>query len=113
MFIRSGFNSIAISITVLALVYFCLVASARADTHQVVIGADPWCPYICDMGEQQQGLMVDIAREALAYSDYEMVYSNINWARTKQMVLAGEIDGLVGLAKVGDRVRRRLVGNVA
>ena len=96
MSIRSGVNPIAASIALLALLYFCLLSEARAHNHEVVIGADPWCPYICDMGESQQGLMVDIAREALAYSDYEMVYSNINWARTKQLVLAGEIDGLVG-----------------
>ena len=102
MLIRSGFNPTAFRIALLAFLYFCVVTPARADTHTVVIGADPWCPYICDMGESQQGLMVDIAREALAYSDYEMVYSNINWARTKQMVLAGEIDGLVGTVQAPD-----------
>jgi polar amino acid transport system substrate-binding protein len=96
---RSEFNRVAVSIGISALLYFCLVPVAQADSRTVVIGADPWCPYVCDMGESRQGLMVDIAREALAYSDYELIYSNINWARAKQMVLAGDIDGLVGTAK--------------
>ena len=99
MLFRSGFNQLAVSIGISALLYFCFVPMAQADSRTVVIGADPWCPYICDMGESQQGLMVDIAREALAYSNYTMVYSNINWARAKQMVLAGDIDGLVGTSK--------------
>ena len=99
---RSGFGLVAAGIGVSALLFFSLVPSARADTHTVVIGADPWCPYICDLGESQQGLMVDIAREALANSGYEMIYNNINWARTKQLVLAGEIDGLVGTSKDTD-----------
>ena len=100
MLFRSGFNQLAVSIGISALLYFCFVPMAQADSRTVVIGADPWCPYICDMGESQQGLMVDIAREALAYSNYTMVYSNINWARAKQMVLAGDIDGLVGLSLI-------------
>ena len=99
MLFRSGLNRIAASVVVSALLYFCFIPLAQADSRTVVIGADPWCPYICDMGESQQGLMVDIAREALAYSNYTMVYSNINWARAKQMVLAGDIDGLVGTSK--------------
>jgi polar amino acid transport system substrate-binding protein len=99
LLIRSGFNRLFVSIGISALLYFGLVSVAQADSRTVVIGADPWCPYICDMGGSRQGLMVDIAREALAYSDYEVIYSNINWARAKQMVLAGEIDGLVGTAK--------------
>lgn len=102
MLFRSGFKRIAVRVGISALLYFCLVPVAQADSRTVVIGADPWCPYICDTGESRQGLMVDIAREALAYSNYEMIYSNINWARTKQMVLAGEIDGLVGTSKAAD-----------
>ncbi len=99
MLFRSGFKRIAVRVGISALLYFCLVPVAQADSRTVVIGSDPWCPYICDTGESRQGMMVDIAREALAYSDYEVIYSNINWARAKQMVLAGDIDGLVGTSK--------------
>lgn len=99
LFFQSRFDLPVASIGVLVLLYFCLVPAVQADSRTVVIGADPWCPYICDSGGSQQGVMVDIAKEALAYSDYEVIYSNINWARAKQMVLAGDIDGLVGTTK--------------
>ena len=62
---RSEFNLVVVGISISALLYFSLVAVAQAnDSRNVVIGADPWCPYICDLGESQQGLMVDLAREA-------------------------------------------------
>jgi len=78
-----------------------LATTVQSQTKSVVIGADPWCPFICDTGGVQQGLMVDIAKAALAQSGYKMSYKNISWARAKKMVRIGALDGIVGTANLG------------
>ncbi|MBT3359006.1 MAG: transporter substrate-binding domain-containing protein [Rhodospirillales bacterium] len=99
VFFRSRFNLLLFSFSLSAILYLCFVSALQADPKPVVIAADPWCPFICDTGGPQQGLMVDIAKEALALSGYELSYQNINWARAKRMVRAGIVDGIVGTAK--------------
>ncbi|GAB1623039.1 hypothetical protein AAOGI_30890 [Agarivorans albus] len=42
--------------------------------------------------------MVDIAREALALSGFELNYQTLNWARAKQITQTGELDGIVGMS---------------
>ncbi len=73
----------------------------RQDTaeHVVRIAADPWCPYNCDPGAKHEGFMIDIARAALAFADLQVEYVIINWARAKQMVRAGLLDGIVGMSR--------------
>lgn len=65
------------------------------------VAADPWCPYNCEPGYAQQGLMIDIARAALKRSGYVLNYQIINWARAKQLVVKGELDGIVGMSREG------------
>ncbi len=65
----------------------------------VTIGSDPWCPFVCVKDKAKPGFMVEIAQKAMALSGYEVRYENINWARAKQMVRKGEIDGIVGTSK--------------
>lgn len=101
MFYQSKLNLAFVSFSLSAILYFCFVPAAQAQSRSVVIGADPWCPFICDSGGPQQGLMVDIAKEALALSGYEMSYRNIPWARAKKMVRHGAIDGIVGTGNYG------------
>jgi polar amino acid transport system substrate-binding protein len=73
--------------------------AAHADNKSIVIGADPWCPFVCVDEGSNQGLMVDIAIEALALSGYKVSFQNINWARAKKMVRRGTLDGIVGTSQ--------------
>jgi polar amino acid transport system substrate-binding protein len=78
---------------------FLLLSSFTvADNKTIAIGADPWCPYICDIDSKHQGIMVDIAREALALSGYTLNYQVINWARAKLLVTSGKLDGIIGMS---------------
>jgi len=88
-------------LTLAAALGVSLITDVEAGNRTVVIGADPWCPFICDTGGVQQGLMVDIAKAALALSGYKMKYRNINWARAKKMVRTGALDGIVGTSNLG------------
>jgi len=71
-----------------------------ADKGRIVkIGSDPWCPFVCVNNEELPGFMVEVAQHAMALYGYKVEHVNINWARAKQMVRSGELDGIVGTSK--------------
>jgi polar amino acid transport system substrate-binding protein len=74
-----------------------LFNAASADSKVINIGSDPWCPFVCDIEPNHQGLIVDIAREALALSGFKLNFKLINWARAKQHVKVGTLDGIIGM----------------
>lgn len=76
----------------------CFSFPAAADSLRIRVGADPWCPYNCIPGTERPGVMIELAREALALSGYVLEYQTVNWARAKIMVQSGELDGIVGMA---------------
>ena len=76
-----------------------LSSVTNADPKTITIGADPWCPYNCDPAAEAQGLMVDIAKEALALSWFSLEYQVINWARAKRLVQSGQLDGIIGMVR--------------
>lgn len=76
-------------------------AETRTHSKVIRVAADPWCPYNCDPGQEQQGLMIDIARAALKLSGFILDYQIINWARAKKMVIHGQLDGIVGMSREG------------
>lgn len=63
---------------------------------KVVIAADPWCPHNCQAGSDQEGYMVDIAREAFGMAGIEVEYVNMSWARALQQARDGYLDAVVG-----------------
>lgn len=71
-------------------------ASGTQPRQSVVIAADPWCPHNCKAGEDQEGYMIDIAREAFAMAGLDVEYVNMSWARALQQVRDGYIDAVVG-----------------
>lgn len=85
----------------IALSLICLgyASLSFAENKVIKVAADPWCPYNCDPKDEHQGLMIDIAREALAMSGYKLNYESMNWARAKLAVQTGTLDGIVGMAK--------------
>lgn len=88
--------------TLLKNVIFCyaflsLSNFALADTQTINVAADPWCPYNCEPEFPQPGIMIDIAREALAFSGFTLNYTLLNWARAKTLTQSGQLDGIVGM----------------
>lgn len=72
-------------------------ASASARSRPVItIGADPWCPHNCQAGSEQEGYMLDIAREVFEGAGYQVEYLNVSWARALQMARDGLLDAVVG-----------------
>lgn len=75
-----------------------LSMQAAADAQGISVGADTWCPYNCEPKTERPGVMIELAREALALSGYQLDYQALNWARAKIKVQSGELDGIVGMA---------------
>ncbi|CTQ51443.1 substrate-binding periplasmic protein [Jannaschia donghaensis] len=80
--------------TVVALAIAFHAVPVAAD--QVVLRADPYCPYNCEPGSDSPGFMIEIAREALAMHGHTVVYENAPWARALEMARTGVIAGAVG-----------------
>lgn len=62
----------------------------------IVIAADPWCPHNCEAGSDNEGYMVDLARDVLGEAGYTVQYVNVSWARALQMTREGQLDAVVG-----------------
>ncbi|MGE5505425.1 MAG: substrate-binding periplasmic protein [Actinomycetota bacterium] len=71
--------------------------SACAQAREtVVVEADPWCPHTCDAADPKPGYMIEVAREALARSGFDLVYKSVAWARVIKDVQGGQADGAAG-----------------
>mgnify|MGYP006084118593 CR=1 FL=1 len=94
--LNNSIRTHSLTLQLIILMSWCSFSSA--DKATINIASDPWCPYICDSDDNHQGILVDIAREALAISGFKLNLKIINWARAKHMVKTGEFDGIIGMA---------------
>jgi polar amino acid transport system substrate-binding protein len=69
---------------------------ASAQSRQIVVTADQWCPYNCDDKSHYQGFMIDVTREILGSAGYEVIYINQSWADALADVTTGRRDAVVG-----------------
>jgi polar amino acid transport system substrate-binding protein len=77
---------------------------ARADI--IELRADHWCPFNCSPDSPRPGLMVELAREALALFGHEVRYANLSWSRSLTLVQIGAVNGIIGpdLYKISDLI---------
>lgn len=54
-----------------------------------------WCPYACGVTGSKSGFTVDIARAALEYEGYRVVYKNLPYDRALREAQSGRIDAVV------------------
>lgn len=91
--IRTGLIGVTLSAAVL------LSQSASAD--EIVIVADPWCPFNCEPGSDKPGYMVEIAREVFGPLGHTVKYETVNWSRALAETRDGKYSAVFGAA-VGD-----------
>ncbi len=70
-----------------------------AGEKELILAADPWCPYNCEEGNEQPGYLVDLAREIYQQHGYTVKYKNLPWARSRQYVKEGVIHAAIGSVK--------------
>ncbi|MBO6825208.1 MAG: transporter substrate-binding domain-containing protein [Sneathiella sp.] len=71
-----------------------LAISARAE--EIILSADPWCPYNCTPQSNKEGFQVEVAREALAFFDIDVTYKTLPYRRAVELAESGGIDGVFG-----------------
>lgn len=80
-------------------IIFLITPKAQAETKNLILKSDLWCPYACDEKAVNKGIVVDVVTAILEKKGYKITYSNVNYARALKENRDGEIDGVVGCAK--------------
>ena len=72
------------------------LSGAQAQAQNLVrLASDNWCPYICSDGRDiTDGLLVDVAREALTHAGYQVEPALLPLNRAMFMLEKGRIEGL-------------------
>ncbi len=80
--------------------YFVLtiLAPSRANSYEVVIAADEWCPFNCEPNSTMPGYMVEVTRRAfeLDNPNHSVTYRILPWQRAISMAKHKSIDGIIG-----------------
>ncbi len=78
-----------------------LLFGCNSNSHatDITIAGDNWCPINCVEGSEQEGFMIEVAKEALALSGYKVNYIEVPWTRAVGLARKGEIQAVVGAFK--------------
>jgi len=75
------------------------IYSQATFADEIVIAADPWCPYACEPGSEKPGFMVEVTRKIFEKSGHNIVYKNKPWARALSDSRNGKTNGVFGAFK--------------
>ncbi len=65
----------------------------------IILGADEWCPYNCTPKAKYEGILVEIARQAMSEYNIEVKYILMPWSRAVEQGRSGKIYGIIGASK--------------
>ena len=71
----------------------------QTESNVVVLGADIWCPYNCDPGLPQKGIMIEIAERAFARLGKTVTYKVMPWSQALEDAAKGKISGVMGATR--------------
>ena len=79
-------------------IFFFVVVfmSSMAFADDIILVADPWCPYNCGCNDKNPGYMVEIARTVFERYGHTVRYFNVPWARAIYGTREGQYDGIIG-----------------
>lgn len=81
-------------------IFLVLFLSAfKLAAAEFVVLSDPWCPYACEQGSDQPGLIIELAQLALKGSGHTLVYKNQGWDSALADVRDGKSDSVAGAYK--------------
>ncbi len=83
----------------LAAMLLLLWPLGQPQAEVVRMGADDWCPYVCDpqMHDGKEGYLVDILRQAFALYGHRVETSLLPFARNVALNRNGQLQGIVGV----------------
>lgn len=63
---------------------------------EIILAADPWCPYDCEANSDKPGFMIEIAQSIFEKAGHQVTYKVQPWARVLKNTKDGKINGAVG-----------------
>lgn len=81
----------------ISVISFVAIEPLFAD--EVVMAADPWCPFTCVAGSDHEGLLVDVARKVFEGAGHKFKYQTLNWARALEETRDGKFNAVLGSLK--------------
>lgn len=77
----------------LVLLFFPFV-SITSFADDISVLADPWCPYTCDAGAANKGVLIELMTKAMP--QHKIIYKNEGWARSMELVKEGKENAVAG-----------------
>jgi polar amino acid transport system substrate-binding protein len=76
-----------------------LLLSTTSMAEEIVLVADPWPPFNIELGSDQEGYIVDIARVVFESFGYTVIYKTVPWKRAIEGTRSGSYTGAIGASK--------------
>jgi polar amino acid transport system substrate-binding protein len=76
---------------------FAQLTPSMAD--ELVLVADPWPPFNMEVGSDQEGYIVDVARMVFEAAGHTVMYKNVPWKRAISGTRSGTYTGAIGASK--------------
>ena len=92
-------QAVKLALTTLGLFFALFGTAFRLDASDVNLVADPWCPYNCKQTDRDQGILINLARDAFEKHGISTQYKTYPWSRAIKMVETGQANGLVGAGR--------------
>lgn len=72
--------------------------------QDIVLAADRWCPFNCEPGSENPGILVEIIEGAFKKSKFyaagaRLIYKDMPWARAIDEARRGQVDGIIGASQ--------------
>jgi polar amino acid transport system substrate-binding protein len=68
-------------------------------SDDLLLAADPWCPYNCGETDPYPGFMVEIARAVFEKHGIRITYVTVPWSRAVHGTRTGQYDGVIGAGR--------------
>ena len=81
---------------ILILICLFFVVMPRAYAEHILIAADRWCPFNCEVGAELPGFMVEVAQRVFSDHGHDVEYIEMNWSRAIQETRKGNINAIMG-----------------
>ncbi|MDX1917193.1 MAG: transporter substrate-binding domain-containing protein [Rickettsiaceae bacterium] len=78
-----------------------VVAKAHPAPTKIILASDYYCPYACEPGDSEEGMLVELAKKIFAKNSIEVQYKLMPWHDALAALENGEIDGVLG-AKINE-----------
>ena len=81
------------------LVFFRFLLANQVVAATITLAADEWPPFNNKPNSQNEGYLVDIARQVFAERGFTVEYITVPWKRAVEMTRVGQFNGAIGASK--------------